>query len=132
MNCINYLKGSSGSASRALLQQSDCVESASEQDGVLGACSKSRSGLKTNSKSSNSKHRSVGSRVQLTGVRGLASPPEPPHGGSVSATCESSSCLLLPGKHYPSLSTGQALFCRSQRPLQEMSLKLCLLRHTAC
>ncbi len=56
-------EGSSGGAAQALLQQSDCVESASEQVGVLGALSKSKSGSKTGSKSLKSLSRPGGQTV---------------------------------------------------------------------
>ena len=98
-----------GGAAQALLQQSDCVESASEQVGVLGACHRSRSGLKTGSKSSKSSHRpggqTVGLQIQLPGVKRLASPSGPPRGESVSPSGEISSDPLPLRQALDSVST---------------------------
>ena len=80
--------GSSGGVSQAPLHQCDCVESASEQVRVLGAGPWVRSGWKTGSKSLKSSNRpggqTVGPRVQLSGVKRLASPPGTLQGASVS------------------------------------------------
>ena len=51
-----------------------CVESASEQVGVPGAHPKSKSGLKTKSKSGSGRQ-TAGPKVQLAGVKKLPSPP---------------------------------------------------------
>ena len=79
---------SSSGVSRALLPQSDCVESASNQVGVLGAQAKSRSGSGTSSKRSRSQAQQDkqaagsagpshhgGTGVQLSGVQKLPYPP---------------------------------------------------------
>ncbi len=95
-----------GGAAQALLQQSDCVESASEQVGVLGARRRSKSHSKTGSKSS---HRpgwqTVGPRVQLPGVKRLTSLSEPPRGESVSPSGERSSDPLPLRQAMDSVST---------------------------
>ncbi len=74
--------GSSGDAAQAPVRQSDCVDSASEQVGVLGA--RPRSGLNTGPKSSKSSaghgSQAAGPQVQLSGLKRLASPPASPSG----------------------------------------------------
>ncbi len=71
----HVLSGSESSlsgASRALLPQSDCVVSASEQVGVLGVCSMSKSGSRTKSMLGSGKQ-TVGPDIQLSGLKGMSS-----------------------------------------------------------
>ena len=96
-------EGSSGDVAQALLQQSACVESASEQVWVLGACPKSMSGLKNKSKSASGRQ-TAGPKVQLAGVKKLTSP-IPPLVGSQSALGKGSSGPLPFGQALDSVST---------------------------
>ena len=57
-NVSSRSEGSFSRASKALLQQSDCVKSASEQVGVLGACTGSVFGSRTGSRSPGSEQAS--------------------------------------------------------------------------
>ncbi len=79
-------EGGSGAASGALITQSDCVESATKQTGVLGVCPKSKSGLMTKSKSGFGRQ-AAGPKVLLAGVKKLSSPGSP-LAGSPSASSE--------------------------------------------
>ena len=110
-----------GDASQAPLCQSDCVESASEQVGVLRARPKSGSGLKACSISSKSSNRLggwiVGPRVQLPGVKRLASPSGTLWGESASTSSERSSGQLPLGQSLVSVSTSVL----RQDPVQQVS-----------